>query len=274
MKKLSTIIVDDEPLALEGLKTRLAQFPNIELVAECANGDEAIVAAGKHNPDVMFLDLEMPGLSGFEVVQALQSDVMPLIVFVTAYQQYAVEAFDIHAVDYILKPADLERLQRAIDKVMQRMQGSQAREDKQCLLKALSQVSGTSNDALENWLEEGSEFPEAKNDVIAIKNVGKTTVMLPMGDIEWVDAAGDYMCIHAAGETHVLRITLKKLEKLLDPKTFKRIHKSTIVNVTSIHEVIPRSNSECILVLKDTTRLKVSRNYKDNIQEFIQSYTP
>ncbi|MFT7559024.1 MAG: two-component system LytT family response regulator [Flavobacteriales bacterium] len=263
---LRTLIVDDEPLAIEGLRLRLNKIPNIELVGECNNGDEAILMAQKIKPDLIFLDLEMPGLSGFEVVQALQSDDMPMVVFVTAYQAHAVKAFELHAVDYILKPADLERLQHAVSKALDRKISMHLNADKQKLLKALSDLSNSPIAKVEEWLDSDSLSNGLPADSIAITNPGHSTIILPVNDIRWIDAAGDYMCLHTASETHILRTTLKKLEASLNPVNFQRVHKSTIVNVHCIKEVRAQGNNDCVLVLCDDTTVKLSRNYRDALK--------
>lgn len=268
---IRAIIVDDEPLALEGLSLRLSQYPSVEVVAECRNGEEAIRESQRLQPDVVFLDLEMPGLSGLEVVHALQSDDMPQIVFVTAYEKFALAAFELHAVDYILKPASLERIHLCLDRVHEMKQKNMAGEHKQKLMEVLSQVSGADVHAIESFLEGNEEIPIAeKTEHLAIKTNGKKAVLVPLKDIKWVDAAGDYMCIHTPEETHVIRSTLKKLESKLD-NNFLRIHKSTLVNITYIVEIEPHTNGESVLILNEGTRLKVSRKFRANVVDFLKT---
>lgn len=270
-KPLTAIIVDDEPLALEGLRLRLEKIPEIEVVAEACDGDEAIQLCQRHCPDVLFLDLRLPGLNGIEVVQALQSDVLPMIVFVSAYGEYALDAFELNAIDYVLKPANLGRLQKTVERIMQRVAPVDASKEKHKLLKALGETSGIATAELEDWLISDQPLPTPYNQELVIKNNDHEKVFLPTKDIRWIDAAGDYMCIHANDETHIVRITMKKLESQLDPKVFVRIHKSTLVNVNCIKSVKPLRNSESMLELGDDVQLKVSRNFSATIQEIVEA---
>lgn len=283
VKPLTAIIVDDEPLALEGLRLRLEKIPEIHVIAEASDGDQAIHLCQTLTPDVLFLDLRLPGLNGIEVVQALQSDILPMIVFVSAYGEYAIEAFELNAIDYVLKPANLGRLQKTVERIMQRAQPvnndgnseshseRNAAKEKYKLLKALGETSGIAVSELENWLGSDSPLPTLFNQELVIKNNDHEKVFVPVKDIRWIDAAGDYMCIHDNNETHVVRITMKKLESQLDPKLFTRIHKSTLVNINYIKSIKPMRNSESILDLGNEVHLKVSRNYSSVIQQILES---
>jgi len=268
---LSAIIVDDEPLAIEGLRLRLEKIPEINVIAEASDGDQAIQLCQSLCPDVLFLDLRLPGLSGIEVVQALQSDVLPMIVFVSAYGEYALDAFELNAIDYILKPANLGRLQKTVERIMQRHSPKSSNKEKFKLLKALGQTSGIDVAELEDWLESESPLPTPYQQELVIKNSDHEKVFLPIIDIRWIDAAGDYMCVHTNEETHIVRITMKKLAELLDPKLFTRIHKSTLVNISCIKSVRSLRNSESILELGNEVQLKVSRNYSSMIQKIVES---
>jgi len=272
---LQAIIVDDEPLALEGLRLRLEKIPEIQVIAEASDGDQAIHLCQTLHPDVLFLDLRLPGLNGIEVVQALQSDILPMIVFVSAYGEYAIDAFELNAIDYVLKPANLGRLQKTVERIMQRMPLANTENDsakeKFKLLKALGETSGLTVAELEGWLETDTPLPTLYHQELVIKNNDHEKVFLPVKDIRWIDAAGDYMCIHENDETHVVRITMKKLENLLDPKVFTRIHKSTLVNVNFIKSIKPMRNNESILDLGNDVQLKVSRSYSSVIQQIVES---
>lgn len=274
-KTLTAIIVDDEPLALEGLKLRLEKIPEINVIGEAGDGDEAIQLCQSLSPDVMFLDLRLPGLNGIEVVQALQSDVLPMIVFVSAYGEYALDAFELNAIDYVLKPANLGRLQKTVERIQQRVspkaETKDSNQEKFKLLKALGETSGLAVSELEDWLKSDQPLPTPYMQELVIKNNDHEKVFLPIKDIKWIDAAGDYMCIHENDETHVVRITMKKLESQLDPKIFARIHKSTLVNVHFIKSIKPMRNSESILDLGNDVHLKVSRNFSHSIQEIVAS---
>ena len=273
-KPLTALIVDDEPLALEGLRLRLEKLPEIQVIAEASDGDQAIHLCQTLCPDVMFLDLRLPGLNGIEVVQALQADVLPMVVFVSAYGEYALDAFELNAIDYVMKPANLGRLQKTVERIMQRVQPVDSSKEKFKLLRALGETSGIDVAELENWLVSDLPLPTPFNQQLVIKNNDQEKVFLPITAIRWIDAAGDYMCIHTQSETHVVRITMKKLASQLDPKIFSRIHKSTLVNVNCIKSIKPLRNSESILELGDDVQLKVSRNYSATIQKIVAAKQP
>ena len=270
-KPLTALIVDDEPLALEGLRLRLEKIPEIEVIAEASDGDQAIHLCQTLSPDVLFLDLRLPGLNGIEVVQALQADILPMVVFVSAYGEYALDAFELNAIDYVMKPANLGRLQKTVERIMQRVKPVDSAKEKFKLLRALGESSGIAVSELEYWLESDKPLPTPFVQELVIKNNDHEKVFLSIHDIRWIDAAGDYMCVHTNDETHVVRITMKKLESQLDPKIFSRIHKSTLVNVNCIKSIKPLRNSESILELGDDVHLKVSRNFSSDIQKIVES---
>jgi two-component system LytT family response regulator len=270
-KPLSAIIVDDEPLALEGLRLRLEKIPEINVIAEASDGDQAIYLCHTLCPDVLFLDLRLPGLSGIEVVQALQSDILPMIVFVSAYGEYALEAFELNAIDYVLKPANLGRLRLTVERIIQRRSPKDSNKEKFKLLKALGETSGLAVAELQEWLGSDLPLPSPYQQELVIKNSVHEKIFLSVKSIRWIDAAGDYMCVHTYKETHVVRITMKKLVGLLDPKIFTRIHKSTLVNINCIQTVRPMRNNESILELGHEVKLKVSRNYSSAIQNIVDA---
>lgn len=270
-KPLTALIVDDEPLALEGLRLRLEKIPEIEVIAEASDGDQAIHLCQKLSPDVLFLDLRLPGLNGIEVVQALQADILPMVVFVSAYGEYALDAFELNAIDYVMKPANLGRLQKTVERIMQRVKPVDSGKEKFKLLRALGESSGIAVSELKDWLESDKPLPTPFVQELVIKNNDHEKVFLSIHDIRWIDAAGDYMCVHTNDETHVVRITMKKLESQLDPKVFSRIHKSTLVNVNCIKSIKPLRNSESILELGNDVQLKVSRNFSSDIQKIVES---
>lgn len=270
-KVLTAVIVDDEPLALEGLRLRLEKIPEIDVIAEASDGDQAIHLCQTLSPDVLFLDLRLPGLNGIEVVQALQSDILPMVVFVSAYGEYALDAFELNAIDYVMKPANLGRLQKTVERILQRVEPVDSGREKFRLLRALGESSGIAVAELEDWLESDLPLPSPFIQELIIKNNDNEKVFVAIKDIRWIDAAGDYMCVHTHDETHVVRITMKKLESQLDPKIFSRIHKSTLVNVNCIKSIKPLRNSESILELGDDVQLKVSRNFSTDIQKIVES---
>ena len=265
MSKLKTIIVDDEPLALKYLRSVLADSIDIEVVADFRNGREAVLAASQINPDLMFLDIQMPGMNGFEVIKALQSDVMPMVIFVTAFDQYALDAFDLHAVDYILKPLDPERVARAVERAVDRLQGHQDESHKAPLIGAIGAIA----DRVAAVTPPGEPASESIKDKLLVRDSGVVKV-IPFDDIDWVDAAGDYMCVHALGETHIVRTTLTELIAKLDDSLFVRIHRSTIVNIERVVTVSPLQKGGSLLHLKGGEELKVSRNYREAIRNLFQ----
>ena len=270
MNKLKTLIVDDEPLALKLLRAKLNKIATIEIVGECKNGREAIAATLELAPDLIFLDIQMPGLNGFDVVKGLQSDILPLIVFTTAYEQYALDAFDVHAVDYILKPIDDERILRAVQRAQERLEGVDGYDNKPRILGAIDSINQKENsEPVANKRLPGllstSTFVDKK---VVIKDRDEITI-LKQSEIEWVDAAGDYVCLHAEGQTHIKRSTLKELLAELDENIFKRVHRSTIVNLNFIDKVFPHTKGEFFLLLGEFEKIKVSRNYKDAIKHFL-----
>ncbi len=264
MKPLRTIIVDDEPLALAFLNSVLDKMPSIEIIGECANGREAIAMTHEYEPDLLFMDIQMPGVNGFQVVEALQSDIMPMVVFVTAYDQYALNAFDLHAVDYVLKPLDPERVDRAVERALDRVEAHREGEFKKPLIGAIHEIAQKIN----KDSQQGNSTPAYNNELDLKKLVirdGAAVTLVTFDDIEWIDAAGDYMCVHANGQTHIMRSTLKDLLERLDTQHFKRVHRSTIVNLKQIKEVSPLPKGERLLHLNGGGRLKVSRTYKEAV---------
>lgn len=268
MEKLKTIIVDDEPLALDLMRTLLAEFSDIEIVAECSNGKQAVQAAVELQPQLLFLDIQMPGMNGFDVIKSLQTDIMPMVVFVTAYDQYAVDAFDLHAVDYVLKPLDAERLTRSVNRALDRLKNDADRSFKSPLIGAIEDITIRAaqleaNEVANDNLSDGMKRKLLVRDSGILKAI-------PFDDINWVDAAGDYMCVHAAGETHVIRSTLTDLLAKLDSELFIRIHRSTIVNIERVVSVSPVKKGGSILLLSGGEKLKVSRNYREAIRNLFQ----
>ena len=270
---LSTIVVDDEPLARKGLIVRLLQHNDINIVGDCANGREAIEAVKSHKPDLMFIDIKMPGLNGFEVVSELikQNQKMPLVIFVTAFEEYALKAFEIHAQDYLLKPADEERISDALDRVRNTLAEQDNNVQKMKLIKLVSDVTGSDSKDILNAIESNRPIKlNQYSDVLAIKDAGEVS-RVPVRDILWIDAAGDYMCVHTVEETHILRKTMKQLEESLDPRVFIRSHRSTIVNKDYISKFCSQMNGEYYLIMSNEKELKVSRSYKDKVKKMINA---
>jgi two-component system LytT family response regulator len=267
MQKLRTIIVDDEPLALKLLRTVLSEIADVEIVAECSNGKQAVEAATELEPELIFLDIQMPGMNGFDVIKSMQAEIMPMVVFVTAYDQYAVDAFDVHAVDYVLKPLDSERIARSVERAIDRLKNDVDRSFKSPLIGAIEEISERASK--EKTDESTNNLPDGMKRKLLVRDSGVVKV-IPFDDIDWVDAAGDYMCVHAVGETHVIRSTLRDLMTKLDDNLFVRIHRSTIVNVERVVSVTPLQKGGSLLHLTQGESLKVSRNYRDSIRKFFK----
>ena len=264
--KLKAIIVDDEELARQGLSMRLEQYEEIEVVQECQNGREAIEAIIEYEPDIVFLDIQMPGMSGFELISEVQGDLMPMVIFVTAYDAFAVDAFKVHAIDYLLKPVESERLAEAIDRAKANKAQEEAVNEKEKLLELAVSVTGKSAAAISELLESGEDIVEHA-DRLPIKD-GSSITFVPVRDIDWIDAAGDYMCVHVRGEPHIMRTTMKELEAKLDPSIFQRVHRSTIVNLERVEKVSSHINGEFHLTLSCGSSLKMSRSYKEKVKHF------
>ncbi|WP_086929841.1 LytR/AlgR family response regulator transcription factor [Agarilytica rhodophyticola] len=265
---ITTIIVDDESLARRGLKIRLQEFDDITIVGECSNGRDALDMIIEKQPKLMFLDIQMPGLDGFDVVKGMQGDDMPMVVFVTAFDQYAVDAFNVHAVDYILKPVEEERLQQAVEKARAKQQEKGALSDKEKLLDLIGDITGKKPGNVDDLLNEHSEPKQQYSDKISIKD-GSNVTIVKTQDINWIDAAGDYMCVHVGDNIHIMRITMKQLEAQLDPDVFQRVHRSTIVNLNQVKQVCSHMNGEYYLMLECGARLKMSRTFKDKVKHFL-----
>jgi len=261
---IRALIVDDEELARRGLEIRLGRFDDIVLCGQSRNGREAIDAVREQSPDLIFLDVQMPGMDGFEVLRRLSGSTMPAVVFVTAYDDFALRAFEANAVDYLLKPINDDRLAEAVGRVRHALSGNAVEEHRARLLRFVCSLTGrelTLEEALEAAARPAQAFPKR----LAIRDGGKTACV-NVDDIDWVDAAGDYMCLHAGGDTFVLRGTMKHLEELLDPEIFVRVHRSAIVNRHRVTSMRPHRNGEYFLQLGDTTELKLSRKYKASVE--------
>ena len=266
MKTLRTLIVDDEELARRGLEIRLAGFPDIEIVGQCRNGREALQAMRESQPDLMFLDVQMPGMSGFDVLRQASGAHMPAVIFVTAFDEFAVQAFDANALDYLLKPINDERLAEAVERARRNIEEQRALDHRSRLLKLVCELTGrelTLDHALSADRGASGVFPNK----LAIPD-GRETSCIEVDAIDWVDAAGDYMCVHANGQTYVLRGTMKRLEELLNPETFVRVHRSAIVNRHRVSSLRAHRNGEYFLKLSCDHDLKVIRKYKSSVSRF------
>jgi two-component system LytT family response regulator len=250
MKKIRTLVVDDEPLARERLTSLLAAEPDIETIGQCRDGEEAVRAIMEHNPDLVFLDVQMPAMSGFDVIDAVGSERMPLVIFVTAYDQHALRAFQVRALDYVLKPFDRERFQEALTRARAHIQRDETGDLGRRLLALVKDL----------------RRDQPKTDRLVVKSGGRL-FFLRTDEIDWIEAAGNYVKLHVGSTSHLLRETMNAIEGRLDPEKFFRIHRSRIVNMERIQEMQPWLNGEYAVVLRTGTRLTLSRGYREKLQE-------
>ncbi|PCD04546.1 DNA-binding response regulator [Sphingomonas spermidinifaciens] len=265
---IRTILVDDESLAIQGLELRLEAHEDVEIIDKCSNGREAIRSIKTHKPDLVFLDVQMPGFDGFSVVQGLMEVEPPLFVFVTAYSDHAIRAFEAQAVDYLMKPVEEARLADTLDRVRQRLTEKRGVEEVEKLKEVLAEVAPDAVDQIEGGNAGGELASNRFEKLINIKDRGQI-FRVDVDSIERIDAAGDYMCIYTGDNTLILRETMKDLEKRLDPRRFQRVHRSTIVNLDLVRQVKPHTNGECFLVLDSGAQVKVSRSYRDVVARFV-----
>jgi two-component system LytT family response regulator len=249
---IRVLLVDDEPLAREMLREMLEGDPDVTIVGESCNGREALEAIRAHSPDLLFLDVQMPEVGGFEVLASLEKGQIPYVIFVTAYDQYAVRAFEVQALDYLLKPFDQERFdvswQRAKAQIIRNRNGGVTMDRR--ILELLEE------------LKAGNKFLER----LVIKAGGRI-YFLDTSEIDWIEAEGNYVSVHSAKKSHMLRETISSLESQLDPKKFVRIHRSAIVRLDFVQELQPWFHGEYRVILQDGTQLTLSRNYRDRLQE-------
>lgn len=265
---IRAVIADDEPLARRGLELRLAEHADIRIVAQAGDGEATVRAVAEHAPDLLLLDVQMPGLDGFSVLRGIPAQQMPLVVFVTAYDHYAISAFEANAVDYLLKPVDGDRLRQAIARVREALAQRHASDHRARLLGLLGALSGQPALTLEEAL--GAADAGRLRDPAAplAMRDGARTVRVAPHSIRWIDAAGDYVCIHTDSENLVLRATLGQLERRLDASRFPRIHRSAMVNASRVRSLRPYLNGEYFLTLDCGQEIKLSRSYRDRLSLF------
>lgn len=243
---IRVLIADDEPLARERLRTLLAAEDWLELVAECPDGRQAIEDIARLKPDLAFLDVQMPGATGFDVIAGVGAARMPLVVFVTAYDRYALRAFDVHALDYLLKPFDRERFHQTLARARQQLERRSSGDFERRLLA----------------LVEDLKPPASRLERFVVKAGGRV-FFVRAEEIDWIEAAGNYVRLHIGGDAHLFRETMSALESQLDPDLFFRIHRSHIVNIERVKELQPWFNGEYVVLLRSGARLTLSRGYRD-----------
>lgn len=248
--KIRCLVIDDEPLGRDRITTLLRGIPQAVVVGECADGASAITAIAALEPDLLFLDVQMPEVDGFGVLAALPQPVTPAVIFVTAYDQYALKAFEVHAQDYLLKPFDPDRFLDAFHVAAARIHDARRRDPR---LTALL-------DDVERNRQRRTRIP--------VKSGGRI-VFLAVASIDWIEADDNNLRIHAAGETHVVRQTMRQMEEMLAPAEFVRIHRSTIINIARVREVQPWFAGEYVVILHDGTRVQTSRSYRARLQSLL-----
>jgi two-component system, LytTR family, response regulator len=254
MEKIRVLIVDDEPLAREGIRMRLQPAPDLEIIGECRNGREAVAAILRDAPDLVFLDIQMPRMDGFAVIEAVGAQRMPHVIFVTAYDEHALRAFEVHALDYLLKPMDGSRFAEALARARDRIRGKNLEAIAAQLQEMMSALKGE-----KDYLER-----------LSIKSAGRI-LLLDVDEIDWIEAADNYVQVHAGQASHLLLATMNSLETRLNPQQFLRIHRSTIVNLKRIKELHPMFHGEFRVILQDNTQLTSGRSYSKNLQKLLNN---
>lgn len=247
--RIRALIVDDEPLARRRLRSLLRNEPDIDVAGECGDGRRAVAAILEKKPDLVFLDVQMPELDGFAVLDAVEAERLPAIVFVTAYDEHALRAFEVHALDYLLKPFDRDRFRMTLERVR---------------AEVAAQRSGSSNRELLDLISELRNSSRAQQRLM-VRNAGRI-LFLGVNEIDWIEAEGNYVRLHVGKESHLMRETMNAIEQRLAALKFQRIHRSTIVNVERVRELQPWIRGDSVVILRDNTRLTLSRNYRERFE--------
>ncbi len=258
-KKIKTLIVDDEPLARRTIRDLLATDPEIEIIGECGNGLETVRFIRRQLPDLLFLDIQMPGMNGFEALSKIEHERIPAIVFVTAFDNYALKAFELHALDYLLKPFTDKRFEEALRQAKTQVELREINRLSQSLLALLGEQAGREIAPLKR-----KSFLTR----FMIRSGGRVS-FIKAADVDWISADDYYIKLHVAGKSHLLRISMNELEEKLDPQRFLRIHRSTIINFDRVKELHQHPNGEYVVVLKDGTELKLSRSRRERLEELL-----
>jgi two-component system LytT family response regulator len=260
MEKIRTLIVDDEPIARRGIRQQLRTEADVEIIGECANGREAVAAIRKESPDLIFLDVQMPLLDGFEVVNAIGIEDLPAVVFVTAYDEHAIRAFEVNALDYLLKPIDQDRFQKTLTRARRQLNGSKPEQLQRKLASLLHHLE-----------ESKAESKQTKHlERVVIKESGRV-FFLNVNEIDWIKAQGNYVQIHTKDTAHLSRDTMNSMQSKLDPHKFLRLRRSTIVRIDQIREMHPLFNGEYAVILRDKTQFISSRRYRNNLASLLKS---
>jgi len=262
-EKIKTLIVDDEPLARRSLRLLLERDSQIEILGECRNGKEAVKAIETSRPDLIFLDIQMPEMDGFDVIERVGAEHVQAVVFVTAFDQYALKAFEVHALDYLLKPYDDLRFSQALQRAKLQIESRE-----------ISKVSKRLLALLEERESQKSISTSAKPYLTRLMiKLASRVVLLKVDDIDWIEADGNYAKLHVGRKAHLLREKMHDLEAQLDPQRFVRIHRSIIVNLERIKELHPHFNGDYVVVLEDGRQLKLSRSRREQLETRLKAVT-
>jgi two-component system, LytTR family, response regulator len=261
---IRVLVVDDERIARQGLRALLAADPEVEVVGECASGSQAVEALRRHPVDILFLDVEMAGMDGFQVLREVGPERTAAVIFVTAYDTYALKAFEVHALDYLLKPFDDERFARVLARAKEHVRGGRI----QTLARQLAGLLGTAAPPPAPSAPAPAPAAPAYLERLVLKDVGRVA-FLAVDEVDWLEAEDYYIQVHAGGQTHLVRQSLREMEAQLDPRRFVRIHRSTIINVQRVKELRPLFHGEYQVLLHDGTSLKLSRGYRDRLDTLL-----
>jgi two-component system, LytTR family, response regulator len=260
---LRVLVVDDEPLARRKVIRLLKDAPGVEIVGVCGSGVEAIEAIERDAPDLVFLDVQMPELDGFGVLEAVGPERMPRVIFVTAFDQYALKAFEVHALDYLMKPYDRERFEKALQRARAQIERDSVANQSQHLIALLQTLTQEQQARLDqNGAKSASKYLER----LMVRSSGHI-FFLKVPEIDWMEAAGNYIRIHSGKDSYLIRETMNSMEEKLDPDQFVRIHRSTIVNLDCIEKMQLWFGGDYMVILRDTTELKLSRGYREKLEE-------
>lgn len=264
-KRLRTLIVDDEPLARRTIRDLLAEDPDVEVFGECGGGAEAVESIRRRPPDLLFLDIQMPGMDGFGVLSRIELERISAVIFVTAYDAYALKAFEVHALDYLLKPFTDERFREALARAKSHVELREARGLAESLRAFLRGRAGSEDEtaAPVNVVRKGSYLTRF------MVKLGGRVIFINPSDVDWIEADNYYVKLHVGGRAHLLRLSMKELEERLDPKTFWRTHRSAIINLDRVKELHQHPSGEYVVVLRDGTELKLSRARRERLQELL-----
>ncbi|MFL6336656.1 MAG: LytR/AlgR family response regulator transcription factor [Pyrinomonadaceae bacterium] len=264
-KRIGTLIVDDEPLARRTIRTLLAEDADVEIIGECAGGAEAVESIRRRPPDLIFLDIQMPGMDGFDVLSQIELERISAVIFVTAYDAYALKAFEVHALDYLLKPFTDARFREALARAKSHVELKEARGLAESLRAFLRGRAGSQEEtaAADVAVKRGGYLTRF------MVKVGGRVIFVNPSDVDWVEADNYYVKLHVGGRAHLLRLSMKQLEGRLDPKTFWRTHRSAIINLDRVKELHQHPSGEYVVVLRDGTELKLSRARRERLQELL-----